>query len=76
MDIQIICFYTVFPLITYSILKKKEIFLEIDGKENSVSQKVSTKQLIQSQMIALEQYTVYLFVYWPTVLRPPVAEYT
>jgi hypothetical protein len=44
-------------------IKKKEIFLEIDGKENSVSQKVSTKQLIQSQMIALEQYTVYLFVY-------------
>ena len=40
MDIQIICFYTVFPLITYFILNNKKIFLEIDGKENSVSQNI------------------------------------
>ena len=59
-----------------SVIRNKEIVVEFDAKEIGVAKKFSTNQLIQNQMIVFEQYTVHSFVYCPTVLRPPVAEYT
>ena len=58
------------------VIRNEEIVVEIDSNENNVTKKVSSNQLIQSQMIGLEQYTIHPFVYLPTVVRPPIAEYT